>query len=114
MHRSRLLPRLLNRPPIRLARFYAPDKRGEVGISILAAELHGHLNGERQLNIGASQFIADEIVPPRKLSVQKAEMPLHFTFDTWLQRRSAFTKPARVQLEHERQHRRAFGIVQKL
>jgi hypothetical protein len=112
--RSRVLSRLFDRPPIRVTRFNTPDERREVGVRFFAAELHGHLDGERQLNVGAGQFVANEIVSSCELAVQKAEVPLHFTFNARLQRCSAIAKPACVELEHERQHGRTFRVVQKL
>src|SRR5665647_2103743 len=117
-------PTPLLRKPIRPAlrdraleggpRVHTLQPRGQVRIWPELVEYLGHFADKTHLDVGAGQRRPDKEFASVERAVDIAQMVGDFAVDTRMQRRARLLQPRDIEIEHQRQHRRAFGIMQPL
>ena len=78
------------------------------------AERAGDLAYEAHLDVSAGQGVSHNELPALQSAVDVPEVIGNLALDARRQRRRRFTQARDLKVEHQRQHRRALGIVHPL
>jgi hypothetical protein len=72
------------------------------------------LGDEPHLDLSARELGPDKVLLPLEQAVEMTEMISQLAFNAGRQRRASITQPRDVEMERQRQHRRALRVVQPL
>src|SRR5690349_16086946 len=114
------LPRSALRKPVRTALFdRALERRAsvhprqpgrQIWIRPQLPEYLGHFADKAHLDVGARERGADEELAALERAIDIAEVIGKLAIDARMQRRPRLLQPADIEIEQQRQHRRAFRI----
>jgi hypothetical protein len=104
----------LERAAVGRPRLHRADPAVEVRIAAAQPVDARDLAHEAHLHVGPRERIADHELAARQRAVDVAEVVGDLARDPRMQRRPGLAQPRHVQVQHQRQHRRAFRVVQPL
>src|SRR5882724_4364504 len=114
LFREPVRPALLHRAPERRARMHARQPGGEVRIGSEPVEYLRHLADKAHLDVRAGQGRSDKEFAALQRAVGIAQMIGEFAVDARMQGSTRLLQPRNIKIQHQGQHRRAFGIMQPL